>query len=84
MWRWIKKKLRRWSYRRMLHDPRWLQLRLKIIQMDRSRCILCGSQERLEVHHLLYRPNCKPWQYQDEDLVTLCRKCHAHAHGRER
>ena len=48
---------------------------------DGNRCVLCGSAENLNAHHIkpvaLY-PECK------DDLdngITLCRKCHHKIHG---
>ena len=28
------------------------------------------------VHHRLYRPDTDPWDYADDELVTLCENCH--------
>ena len=84
MWRWIKMMLRRWRYRHLLRDKRWVKLRWKIVRMDAYRCVGCGATEHLQVHHVRYRSGSKPWEYDEDDLVTLCRACHAHAHGRER
>ena len=34
----------------------------------------------LHVHHKLYIENREPWQYKDENLITLCSDCHAEIH----
>ena len=84
MWRWINKVVRRWCYRRQLRDHRWWILRNCVIARDGNRCAECGSMDNLQVHHLRYLRGRKAWQYRLVDLMTLCRSCHARAHGRER
>ena len=37
----------------------------------------------LHVHHKLYIENREPWQYKDENLITLCSDCHAEIHKTE-
>ncbi|HOZ15658.1 MAG TPA: HNH endonuclease [Tenuifilaceae bacterium] len=34
----------------------------------------------LNVHHLVYRDNKLAWEYPDDDLITLCWKCHEKLH----
>lgn len=36
---------------------------------------------RLNVHHKVYYRNRDMWDYQDEDLVTLCENCHHYIHS---
>jgi hypothetical protein len=69
-----------------LKDPRWLELEKKIRKRDNDRCQACGRKKRkgmeMNVHHLHYYPNHKPWEYEESDLITLCRDCHIDAHDR--
>ncbi len=34
----------------------------------------------LHVHHLYYKVGLKPWEYENEALITLCWKCHEETH----
>ena len=34
----------------------------------------------LNVHHLTYHNDNKPWQYDKEELLLLCKDCHAKRH----
>ncbi len=44
---------------------------------DNFYCQSCSDNENnLNVHHLSYNPNCNIWEYANEDLITLCDKCH--------
>lgn len=68
------------SYR----DKRWYEKRDRIISRDNHTCVRCGcrkSDDQLQVHHLHYFENRKPWEYEDFELITLCKGCHAQEHG---
>jgi len=41
------------------------------------RCEACGSTDQIDVHHADYR---NLFEEGDEDLVALCRSCHAECH----
>jgi hypothetical protein len=34
----------------------------------------------MNVHHLRYLKKHDPWDYSDDDLITLCAQCHAEWH----
>ena len=74
------------QYEEDLKDPRWKALVKKIRKRDRDRCQECGQRKRkgleMNVHHLHYYPNRKPWEYEDDNFITLCRDCHIAAHER--
>lgn len=56
-------------------DPRWQKRRLEIMDRDGFQCIACGDQEsELHVHHKRYRG--QPWEAGNDDMQTLCTKCH--------
>jgi hypothetical protein len=65
------------KYSDKLRDPRWQKKRLEIMQRDEFSCQLCGDTESpLNVHHYFYEKNNEPWDYNSEDLVTVCESCH--------
>ena len=73
------------SYRELLFDRRWLEKRSKILARDNFKCVICGSEQDLVVHHKQYHVNSRgekflPWQYADRYLVTLCKSCHQRGH----
>jgi hypothetical protein len=64
-----------------LKDPRWQQLRLKVMERDGFQCQECGDKtETLNVHHKRYVKGRKAWEYEADDLVTLCETCHESRH----
>ena len=58
----------------------WSEARKAAVKRDGGRCVLCGSQEGLEVDHIAprngegYRNGC---HHHPENLRTLCHRCHA-------
>ena len=51
------------------------------MQRDNFTCVNCGDTEnQLHVHHKLYISGNDPWEYTDEQLITLCSKCHKLEH----
>lgn len=65
------------SYAEKLLDPRWIAKRQEILERDEYECQRCRTNtETLNVHHLRYDGYCDPWNYENEDLITLCRSCH--------
>lgn len=63
----------------------WRIKREVILMRDNYVCQCCGRAEKdgvvLQVHHLIYLPHCKPWEYPDYAFITLCSGCHAAEHG---
>ena len=65
------------SYAELLKDPRWQKKRLEIMQRDNFTCQHClATGKSLQVHHLVYEKGKKPWEYEDDELITLCENCH--------
>lgn len=57
--------------------PKWQRRRLEIMERSNFTCEACGETEvELQVHHKTYRPGADPWEYEDSNLVSLCRPCH--------
>lgn len=68
------------TYDEQLKDPRWLALREVIIRRDLHACKRCGRPKNLQVHHKRYKSGLMAWEYDHDDLETLCRKCHMWEH----
>jgi hypothetical protein len=65
------------TYSDLLKHPKWQKKRLEIMQRDNFECQLCHDKETsLNVHHKKYINGKKPWEYKNDDLVTLCKHCH--------
>jgi hypothetical protein len=72
------------SYSELLKDPRWQKKRLSILKRDNFICKLCGDKEtQLVVHHLIYHDELDPWNYKNNELITLCNHCHNSLHRNE-
>ena len=72
------------QYEQDLNDPRWKAVVKRIRYRDNDKCQKCGCRKRkgleMNVHHLHYYHNRKPWEYDESDLITLCRDCHREIH----
>jgi 5-methylcytosine-specific restriction endonuclease McrA len=74
------------EYNILLKDPRWQKKRDAILKRDGNKCINCGSNKVLQVHHKQYHISKKisnfilPWNYPERYLITLCEKCHNLGH----
>jgi 5-methylcytosine-specific restriction endonuclease McrA len=69
------------DYIEKLKDPRWQRRRCEIMYRDGYICQKCGDETiSLNVHHVFYYPGLEPWEYEDNDLITLCENCHGRHH----
>jgi len=56
----------------------WRAIRARIIERDSMQCQVCARATRVEVHHVDHdRSN-----NDDDNLMTLCTRCHLGYHGR--
>lgn len=73
------------DYKEQLKDGRWQLKRSKIMERDKFSCRVCGSKAiegyTLNVHHINYKKGHTPWEYEDNELITLCEKCHQAHHA---
>lgn len=49
----------------------------------RYGCVICGSYEGLEAHHIIPVAHSEKYKYWDSNGVMLCKKCHWLAHHKE-
>ena len=64
------------SYSEFLRSAEWQAKRDEIIKRDGGRCQMCKSESNLRVHHKSYDD-----LLDDDNLITLCNKCHEHVHA---
>ncbi len=67
------------QYRAYLNSPQWTEIRERIKDRDGGACRLCGSREKLEIHHIRGKHRFHE-QNHPEDLITLCAICHRTIH----
>lgn len=61
-------------YEDQLKRKKWKDLSYEVKERDGFSCVLCGSEENLQVHHTYY--DGAPWSVRTDSLLTLCDKCH--------
>lgn len=64
------------QYSENLKNGNWQKRRVDILQRDNFKCTVCGSNEFLDIHHVDYITGTRAWEYPNDMLKTLCRKCH--------
>lgn len=55
------------------------ELRREVYRRDGFRCALCDSTDGLQIHHV--KPRGQGGANHPMNLITLCWRCHAAAHG---
>lgn len=69
------------TYSTLLRLPQWQRKRLEVMFRDGFRCVSCGADHRtLNVHHKRYIRGHRPWEYDHDNLETLCEPCHESKH----
>jgi hypothetical protein len=69
------------TYSEKLLDPRWQKKRLEVLEGADWTCqICCENESTLHVHHKAYFKGRDPWDYEYEQLVVLCDRCHKEFH----
>lgn len=70
------------AYAAKLKDPRWQKKRLEVLDRAGWACQMCGdSKSMLHVHHKQYLKGREPWDYDTDQLASLCATCHKDGHG---
>ena len=70
------------TYADKLKDPRWQKKRLEILERDEWTCKRCmDSESTLHIHHLSYKREKDPWDYENDNFLTLCESCHEHEYS---
>ena len=70
------------DYTDLLRHPKWQKKRLEIMKRDSWSCSACHAEDQpLNVHHRRYIRGRKPWEYSEQDLITLCDQCHDKTHA---
>lgn len=64
------------AYAKKLLDGRWQKKRLQILERDGFMCTICQRQHNVQIHHNWYLKDYEPWDYDDNQLVTLCNEHH--------
>lgn len=65
------------EYQQHLRSPEWAVVRRLALEQAAHACRLCGSDERLDVHHRTYD---RLGAELLADVVVLCRSCHNRHH----
>lgn len=65
------------KYTEYIISREWMLMRGWRLIIDKYKCQRCGRKRELEVHHITYE---RLGRERDEDLVTVCVRCHNDIH----
>ena len=71
--------LRNIPYSEYLQTEHWKNIRERALLRANHKCRMCGSKEKLQVHHNTYN---NIGNERNEDLTVLCKECHEFLHDR--
>ena len=64
------------NYNEFLKTEEWNQIAQMVKDRDGHKCVICGSTENLNAHHIGYAGA----RMDENDIVTLCNRCHECLH----
>ena len=64
------------NYKEFLNTEEWKQIAQMVKERDGHKCVICGSTENLNAHHIGYDGD----RMNENDIVTLCNRCHECLH----
>lgn len=65
------------DYDEFLNSGEWKEVAEMVKERDNHKCVICGSDENLNAHHLRYRAD----RLDEDDIITLCNNCHQYLHN---
>ena len=68
------------QHEKELASPKWKKKREEVFERYGKQCVECGSTKNIQVHHLIYRKGHHLWEYNVDELIPLCKKCHQKIH----
>ena len=65
------------DYDEFLNSGEWKEVAEMVKERDNHKCVICGSTENLNAHHLRYRAD----RLDEDDIITVCSNCHQCLHN---
>lgn len=62
-------------------SAKWKRKRAEILKRDHNKCKVCDSCEGLQVHHIVSLDVNPSLKLENNNLITLCNKCHHLSHN---
>ena len=81
-----KRRIKKFKHRKVYKNQLWRRTKAwriakrKAIKRDGGKCVICGSNKHLQVHHKNDASFHPEQVFKLNNLVTLCAKCHRNFH----
>ena len=69
------------SKKREWRSPKHKQWKETVFKQGDNKCRTCGSQEKLEAHHIFQWQGNTDLRYEPDNGIVLCRPCHMKWHA---
>ena len=77
----FEKKYKKAYYTKNRFTPQYSLWRKRVVGRDRYKCVLCGSNNRIQAHHILRWIHNPIERFKVDNGVTLCYECHSKNHN---
>lgn len=78
----ISEYIRKTPYSEQLQDPRWKDFCRRFRDSRGNACQYCKlTNAPLEVHHKFYLLGRQAWEYEFNDMILVCKRCHRGLHA---
>lgn len=67
------------DYQKLYLHPKWKTYRDLALEYHGKKCIYCGQEADLQIHHPTYTGGA-PWHYKLKEVEVVCKKCHWKSH----
>lgn len=71
------------TYEGYSHPTRLSDWYENVKDRDNYECQICGNEDNIQAHHIIYRSVMPKLQYNLNNGITLCRECHSDTHRLE-
>ncbi len=72
------------NYKEQIKTPEWQRKRTEIFNRDNFQCQICFDRKtQLAVHHKFYTYGSLIYEYDNDNLITVCSTCHKKLHDSE-
>jgi len=69
------------DYNTYINSNKWKARRIQYYKTHKKHCVACTTKENIHLHHLTYE---RMGAEHDDDLMSLCEKCHSVVHQYQR
>jgi len=82
-WNWNPNKGMPYIYGHIWFTPEYLEWKDRVFERDDHKCRICGSDKKIQSHHIFPLRDMPLLAFDVENGITLCKKCHKKTFNKE-